>query len=116
MTIVFFLVAIVILMPMVCVQAALAASDCVQSATTGWTNTPLPLQTAPFTATFDATPSQANMDAVVGFSLNDATDFTSLAAIARFNENGFIDVLNAGAYSADVSVPYLPGCPTISAW
>jgi hypothetical protein len=108
-TTVFCLVAIVILMPMVCLQAAPATSDCVQSAATGWTNTPLRLQTAPFTATFDATPGQANMDAVLGFSLNAATDFTSLAASARFNENGFIDVRNASAYSADVSVPYFPG-------
>jgi beta-galactosidase len=83
------------------------AASCVQSSSTAWTNTAFSTQTAPFTVTYDATPSQASMDAVMGFSLGAATDYTSLAAITRFSSaNGKIDVRNGANYAADTIVPF----------
>jgi hypothetical protein len=90
-------------------QTSPAPSPCVQSPATGWANQPLALQTAPFTATFDATPSQASTDGVIGFSLGAASDYTSLAAIARFNSAGLIDARNGANYSADIAAPYFAG-------
>ncbi len=86
-----------------------APLNCLLSAPGAWTNTPFPLQTARFTATYDATPGQENMDGVVGFSFNAATGYTSLAAITRFADTGLIDVRNGAAYSADMAMPYIPG-------
>ena len=91
------------------VHAASAPSSCLNSSSTTWTNASFPVQTAQFTATYDATPNQNSMDGVIGFSLNAATGYTSLAAITRFPSTGMIDVRNAGAYSADVAVPYTAG-------
>ena len=51
------------------------------------------------------------MDGVVGFSLNAATAYASLAAVTRFNSSGTIDARNAGVYAADVSLPYTAGLP-----
>lgn len=85
-------------------------SACQQSLALGsWLNQTLPLQTAPFTATYDATPGQASMDGSVGFSSGAATAYTGLAAITRFNPAGNIDVRNGPAYNADVAVPYVAG-------
>jgi hypothetical protein len=49
------------------------------------------------------------MDGVTGLSFNAATGYSSLATITRFGTTGMIDVRNAGAYSADVAVPYSAG-------
>jgi hypothetical protein len=82
-------------------------ASCVQSSSTAWTNTAFSTQTAPFTVTYDVTPSQANMDAVVGFSLSAAADYASLAAITRFSaDSGRIDVRNGADYVADTIVPF----------
>ncbi len=86
-----------------------AASSCLNSSATTWTNTSFPAQAAQFTATYDATPNQNNMDGVVSFSFNAATGYTSLAVITRFASTGMIDARNAGAYSAAVPVPYTAG-------
>jgi hypothetical protein len=91
------------------VHAASAPSSCLNSSPTTLTNSSFPLEAAQFTATYDATPKQNGMDGIVGFSLNAATGYTSLAAITRFASTGRIDVRNAGAYSADVAVPYKAG-------
>ncbi len=86
-----------------------SSSSCQQSAASGWTNSSISTQTTAFTATFDATPSVSLTDGVVGFSSGAATDYTSLAAIARFNPSGMIDVRNGANYAADVAIPYLAG-------
>jgi hypothetical protein len=91
------------------VLAVGASSSCLNSSATTWTNTSLPAQTAQFTATYDATPNQNSMDGVIGLSFNAATGYASLATITRFATTGTIDVRNAGAYSADVAVPYSAG-------
>lgn len=85
------------------------AAGCVQSSQTAWENQSISTETAPFTASFDATPNQADIDGVMGFSSGTATAYTSLAAIVRFNQNGAIDVRNGNAYTADQSVPYSAG-------
>ena len=76
---------------------------------TQWKNTTLIPQNVPFAANFDAVPSMANMDGVVGFSLGNAATFESLAAIVRFNNTGFIDARTGGTYAADTRVPYSTG-------
>ena len=59
-----------------------------------------------FEASFDAAPSDGAIDGVVGLSLGDASDGSSLAAAVRFNDSGFIDVLGANGYAADVRLRY----------
>jgi len=78
-------------------------------------NTPLnksiASQAVPFTFTFDATPSQAAADGVVGLSLGAITGFSGLAVIPRFSAAGVIDARNAATYSADSVFPYVGGAP-----
>lgn len=59
--------------------------------------------------TFSATPNANNMDGVIGFGQVSATTYSDLAAIVRFNPDGFIDARNGEAYVADASVPYVAG-------
>ncbi len=89
--------------------AVSTVSSCAQTSWTRWSNSPLAPQTGDFTASYDATPSLAAMDGVVGFSLNSAKDYTSLAAITRFSPAGVIDVRNGGDYAADTRVEYAAG-------
>jgi hypothetical protein len=84
-------------------------TSCLANSTSAWTNTSFASQTGQFTATFDVTPSQSTMDGVVGFSLNTASAYSSLAVVTRFSTAGVIDVRNAGTYSAAASVPYTAG-------
>lgn len=88
---------------------ATMAGNCQQSSQTTWENQPISIETSLFTAAFDATPNQADIDGVVGFSSGTATGYTSLAAIVRFNQNGTIDVRKGNTYAADQSVPYSAG-------
>src|SRR2546427_13142024 len=74
---------------------SVAAANCQTSAGT-WQNGAIPSQTGAFEAQFDATPTTANMDGVVGLSNGPAADWTNLAAIVRFNSAGMIDARNGG--------------------
>src|SRR5437870_1910700 len=74
-----------------------------------WQNVAFAPQSDSFVAEFDATPNNAAMDAVVGLSNGPATDYSSLAAIVRFNTSGMIDARNGGAYAASDAVPYSAG-------
>lgn len=74
-----------------------------------WQNNPIPSQTAPFQADFDAIPSAAGVDAVTGLSNGAVSGFTSLAAIVRFNSANVIDARNGGTYASAVTVPYAAG-------
>src|SRR5207244_13268901 len=69
----------------------------------------IPSQTGAFEVPFDATPSTANMDGVVGFANGPAADYTNLAPIVRFNPTGTIDARNGGEYAAATAIPYTPG-------
>ena len=85
-------------------------SACVQTTPAGsWQNTPFANQTGSFGVQFDATPSQVDMNGVMGLSDGAATGYTSLAAIARFNPTGDIDARNGGAYAAASTIPYQAG-------
>jgi hypothetical protein len=90
-------------------SAAPAAPACVTSAGSSWQNVPLTTQTGSFTASFDATPSTAKEDGVIGLSNGAASAFTSQAAAVRFNNTGTIDARNGGVYAASASIPYSAG-------
>lgn len=84
--------------------------DCARAAAgQGFVDAAFASETGSFIASFDATPSAANIDAVVGLSAATATRFTDLAAIVRFNDAGFIDARNGSTYAAATSYPYTPG-------
>lgn len=85
------------------------ATSCVTAVAGSWNNNTIPAQTAQFTATYDATPGQNNLNGVIGFSLNPAAVYINLAVITRFNMTGTIDVRNGSVYAADAFVPYSAG-------
>jgi hypothetical protein len=85
-------------------------SGCVQTTQAGpWQNTAFPNQTGAFTVQFDATPSAAGMNGVVGLSNGSQTAYTGFAALARFNPLGDVDARNGGAYAASTTIPYQAG-------
>ena len=88
--------------------AAKAGTACLTSASS-WLNASFTPQTDTFTAQFDATPGGSAIDGVMGLSGAAATDYSSLAAIVRFNTGGTIDARNGGAYSAASTIPYRQG-------
>lgn len=104
-----FIVFVVSLLFAAAAHAAPPQSSCVQSSTSVWAGRSFTTQTTEFTATYDATPTQANMSGVIGFSLNAATSYSSLAANIRFSSTGMIDARNGAAYSANLAVSYSAG-------
>ncbi|HEY3495109.1 MAG TPA: hypothetical protein VGK73_10505 [Polyangiaceae bacterium] len=62
-----------------------------------------------FSLYFEATPSAAPSDALVGVALGSAGHYRDLAAIVRFNPNGLLDARNGGVYAASSAVPYSAG-------
>ena len=76
------------------------------SVSSTWWNQSFAERTESFHFTFYATPSAANIDAVVGLSFGAATTWSKLATIVRFNPDGYIDVRAGGAYRADVPYRY----------
>jgi hypothetical protein len=80
-----------------------------QDSSLTWQNTTIANQTGTFTATFDATPNGANIDAVTGLSNGPASSHDNLAAIVRFNPNGNIDARNGNNYTAAATIPYTQG-------
>ena len=88
--------------------AASAAAQCV-TGSASWRGGTFPAQSAPFTASFTATPSANRIDGVTGLSDGAASDFAKLAAIVRFNNSGYIDARNGSSYAAAAQVPYTGG-------
>src|SRR5213078_2036639 len=84
------------------------APSCLTSAGT-WRNNAIPSRAGGFEAQFDATPTMANMNGVVGLANGPAADWTNLAAIVRFNSTGTIDARNGGDYAAATAIPYTAG-------
>src|SRR3569623_454684 len=82
-----------------------AATTCTQVGSTWW-NTGFPDQTGKFHVEFDATPSGANIDAVVGVGPAAADGFTDLAADVRINPSGVIDARAGDQYRTDYNYPY----------
>src|SRR6185437_1360481 len=85
-----------------------AAPGCATS-TTAFQNSAFASQNGSFTATFDATPNGAGLDAATGLSQGAAAAYTDLAVIIRFNTGGTIDARNGGAYAAANTIPYTAG-------
>jgi uncharacterized protein YjdB len=79
------------------------------TSTTAFQNTAFTSQNGSFTATFDATPNAAGLDAVTGLSQGAAAAYTDMAVIIRFNTGNTIDARNGGAYAATNSIPYTAG-------
>src|SRR6266516_3245545 len=86
----------------------ITAASCVISSGT-WQNVAIPSQAGGFEVRFDATPSTANMDGVMGLANGPAADYTNLAAIVRFNPTGTIDARNGVDYAAATAIPYTAG-------
>src|SRR5205814_9304094 len=84
------------------------APGCATS-TTAFQNSAFTSQNGSFTATFDATPNGAGLDAATGLSTGPAAAYTDMAAILRFNTGNTIDARNGGAYAAANSIPYTAG-------
>jgi hypothetical protein len=84
---------------------------CASSATGVWKSQALAAQTGVFRLEFIATPSAANIDAVIGATQGAADAFSDLAAIVRFRPDGTIDARNGGAYSAETITRYYAGVP-----
>jgi hypothetical protein len=83
---------------------------CAQTTQGGpWQNSAFANQTGMFTVQFDATPSMADMNGVIGLSNGAQTAYTGFAAIARFNPTGDIDARNGGGYAAASTIPYQAG-------
>ncbi|WP_437809813.1 right-handed parallel beta-helix repeat-containing protein [Sorangium sp. So ce1078] len=74
-----------------------------------WVNTPLTTQWGTFTATWDVTPSAAKIDGVVGLSSGAADQWTELAAIVIFDEQGNVRARNGSRYEAAKVFPYSAG-------
>ncbi len=86
---------------------ASAHATCANGNTT-WANFPFAKQTAPFTVGFSAASFASKIDGVLGFSLGAASGYSSLAASIRFNNAGYLDARNGGAYGAVTNIPYGP--------
>jgi hypothetical protein len=78
------------------------------TSTTSWQSFPVSTQRGTFTASFDAVPNAANINAVTGIQNGTATGYTSQACQVRFNSNGTIDARNGGGYTA-TTVNYVAG-------
>jgi hypothetical protein len=89
-------------------RAALGA--CVSAdANSGFVNHELARQGGVFSLSFEATPTTAASDALVGMALGPADAYADLAAIVRFNRDGFIDARSGGSYRALSVIPYSAG-------
>lgn len=83
--------------------------DLCRRVTSSWTNSSFAAQTGSFTATFYATPSGNDSNAVMGLSDGSQGAYPGLAAIVRFNPSGEIDAYNGTGYGAVSSIPYRGG-------
>jgi hypothetical protein len=85
----------------------LGGSVCVTATNGGpWQNTSFAAQTGTFTVSFDATPSAAPNNTLVGLSNGAQTGYPGFACAVRFNTSGKIDARNGGAYAAATSVSF----------
>jgi hypothetical protein len=75
----------------------------------GFVTRELDRQAGVFSLSFAATPGVAPSDALVGVTLRAADHYGDLAAIVRFNPDGFIDARNGSEYAAASSIPYAAG-------
>jgi hypothetical protein len=83
---------------------------CLTSVIGSWTvHEPISVGTS-FQVTFDATPSLAKMDGIVGLSSGVAAAYGNTAPTVRFNNLGFVDAINGlNFYQAVAPFPYIAG-------
>ena len=84
---------------------------CASSSTGVWKSQPFAAQTGVFRLEFIATPSAANIDAMIGATQGTADAFSDLAAIVRFRPDGTIDARNGATYAAEATAHYYGGQP-----
>lgn len=85
---------------------ALASGCVVAEAGAGFVSIALTGSTSFDTLDITATPSQAGLDGVIGFSAAPATSFSQLQGAVRFSDSNVIDVYDAAGYRADAAPPY----------
>ena len=76
---------------------------------TAWQNNGISPQSEAFTAEFDATPNNDNMDGLIALSDNPGVDYSDFAVLVRFAVSGNIDAMNDTVYDADIVMPYSTG-------
>jgi hypothetical protein len=86
-------------------------ADCITASSGGaWADTPFTAQSGTFTATFDATPSNAPTNSVIALSNGAQTAYASFACLVRFNPSGQIDARNGANYAGPASpISYAAG-------
>lgn len=95
-------------------QSVTVTNPCTTAPFNVWTPYAFQAQTANFEVQFDATPSTADQDGVIGFGTTAATASTGYAAFPisiRFNDTGTIDARNGESYTAVTTVGYTVGAP-----
>ncbi len=76
----------------------------------GFVNVPLSSsQSGSFTAQFDASVSISPSNTTLSLCQGNATAYTGLACMVRFNNTGTIDARNGGAFAAASSIPFSAG-------
>ena len=76
------------------------------TSTGNWVNIPFSQEISSFTADFDATPAQTNLQALIGFSSGTVSASTGMAGIVRFNTSDQLDVRYTTAYMSLTPVSY----------
>jgi hypothetical protein len=95
--------------PLASAQAGVTA-DCTHAdSESGFVTRGFERQGGTFELELDATPSVAPSDSLVGVTLGGASSYADLAAIVRFNPDGFIDARNGSDYEASTAIPYTAG-------
>jgi hypothetical protein len=88
----------------------LDAAGCPQAiAGGGFVHLPINAATGLSAVELVATPTEGNLDAVLGLSRGGAASFADLATAVRFAPTGSIDARDGGAYSAIQPLPYTAG-------
>jgi len=67
------------------------------------------VQTGRFTFTYNATPDNDALDALVMLSDGNGSTFTDYAVLVRFNRSGNMDVMNYNQYGADNVISFVKG-------
>jgi hypothetical protein len=83
-----------------------ATSCAIEAFDSSWWNQAFSEQTGVFHVELAADVTSPNMDAVIGLSNGAATTWSSLAAIVRFNPQGYLDARDGATYRADSAVTY----------
>lgn len=93
---------------LMCLCGRASAQPCLVSANS-WQSRPFPATGMYLNASFEAAPDGEVVNGVTGLSLGDASGTASLVAAVRFNQSGFLDVLDAEGFRSDARVRYEPG-------